>query len=140
MSRGDDSLDTPHSGIKGSVDSNARSQWHPDPKSQGNGQSQIPVTWIPLELEKIFAIGKVSKEKTKEAIAKGDIHPRKVSVVQHFPLGYGIGAALVSKEEYIRIQQAWIKDKIEKYQEVEEDLEEDQLVRSDQGDEDPKDA
>ncbi|EOY19113.1 Uncharacterized protein TCM_043850 [Theobroma cacao] len=76
------------------------------------------------------------KEKMKEAIAKGDIRPRKLSTVRHFPPGCGRGAALVSREECIRIQQAWIKDKMGKSQEIEEDP----SMCSDQGDSDPNDT
>ncbi|EOY26380.1 Uncharacterized protein TCM_027902 [Theobroma cacao] len=80
------------------------------------------------------------RECTRKAIARGDIHPRKVSGVRHFPLGCGIGAALVSVEEYKRIQQAWIKEQRRKSQEEEEDPKEDPSMCPDQDDENPKDT
>ncbi|EOY03184.1 Uncharacterized protein TCM_017799 [Theobroma cacao] len=55
-------------------------------------------------------------------------------------LGCGVGAARVSKEEYIRIQQVWIKDKMGKSHEGEKDLEEDPSMCSNQGDDDPNGA
>ncbi|EOX94214.1 Uncharacterized protein TCM_003732 [Theobroma cacao] len=76
----------------------------------------------------------------KEAITKGDIRPRKVSAVRHFPPGCGRGAAPVSREDCIRIQQAWIKDKMGKSQEIEEDPEEDPSMCWDQGNDDPNDT
>ncbi|EOX99989.1 Uncharacterized protein TCM_009171 [Theobroma cacao] len=48
------------------------------------------------------------KEKTKEAIAKVDIRPRKVSAIRDFPPGCGRGVAPVSREECERQQQAWL--------------------------------
>ncbi|EOY14036.1 Uncharacterized protein TCM_033157 [Theobroma cacao] len=57
------------------------------------------------------------KEKTKEAIAKGDICPRKVSAVRHLPPRCGRGAAP-----------------------IEEDSKEDSSMCSDQGDDDPNDT
>ncbi|EOY32000.1 Uncharacterized protein TCM_039403 [Theobroma cacao] len=105
-----------------------------------------------LESEDIFDIQEVIrnflwqrseerfKEKVKEAIAKGDIHPRKISAIRHFPSSCGIGVVPLSKEEYLRIQQAWIKGKMKKSQEVEEDSEEDSSMCSDQGNDDPKDT
>ncbi|EOY19192.1 Uncharacterized protein TCM_044103 [Theobroma cacao] len=85
MSRRDDSLHTPHSSSKGSLDSTAKSQWRLDPRSQES-------------------------------------------------------AAVVSREECIRIQQAWIKDKMGKSQEIKEDPEEDPSMCSDQDDDDPNDT
>ncbi|EOX94104.1 Uncharacterized protein TCM_003268 [Theobroma cacao] len=81
-----------------------------------------------------------SEEKMKEAIARCGYHPRKVSTVRNFPLGCGRGAASVSREECIRIHQAWIKDNMGKPQEIEEDPEEDPSMCSDQGDDDPYDV
>ncbi|EOY21634.1 Uncharacterized protein TCM_013607 [Theobroma cacao] len=79
------------------------------------------------------------EEKMKEAMARGS-HPSKVSGVRDFPPSCGRGATPVSRKECVRIQQAWIKDKIGKSQEVEEDREEDSSMCSDQGDDDPKDT
>ncbi|EOY20278.1 Uncharacterized protein TCM_045675 [Theobroma cacao] len=78
-----------------------------------------------------------SKEKMKEAIAREGYYPRKVSTVRNFSPGCGRGAALVYREECIRIQQAWIKDKMGKSQEMEKDLEEDSSICPDQGNNDP---
>ncbi|EOY08768.1 Uncharacterized protein TCM_023896 [Theobroma cacao] len=166
MSRKDNSPDAPHSASEGSLDSTAMSQWHPNLGTPRSDPSRIPINWIPLELEEWFrnkesfesseslesedntyarewrekCLKEWHKEQTKEVITKENIHPRKVSVVRHFPLGCGRGAATVSREKYIRIQQAWVKAKMEKSQEVEEDPEQDPSMCSDQGDEDLKDT
>ncbi|EOY03220.1 Uncharacterized protein TCM_017883 [Theobroma cacao] len=158
MSRSDDSPDAPHSASEGSLDSTTRSQWHPDIGNQESGQS-----WIPPRLEIMFRSGeslkssetlesKASaetwervknffsvmskekfKEKVKEAMAIGSYRPRKVSAVRNFPPRCGRVAAPVSREECIRVQQAWIKDNMEKPQEMEEDP----SICLDQGSNDP---
>ncbi|EOY21641.1 Uncharacterized protein TCM_013625 [Theobroma cacao] len=107
MSRSDGSPNTPHCTSEGSLDSTARSQCKESldsseslkSKDSSNIQEAIRNFLLQRSEERC-------KEKAKEAIAKGDIRPRKISVVRHFPPGCGIGTAPVSKEEYIRIQQA----------------------------------
>ncbi|EOY26621.1 Uncharacterized protein TCM_028499 [Theobroma cacao] len=126
ISRSDGSLDALHSTNEGSLDSTARSQWHPDLQAVRNFLLERFEEW--------------HKKKMKEAIAKGDICPRKVSAILDFPPSCGRGATPLSKEECIRIQQAWIKAKMEKSQEVEEDLDEDLSMCSEQGDDDLKDT
>ncbi|EOX99855.1 Uncharacterized protein TCM_008835 [Theobroma cacao] len=165
MFRSNGSPDCLHSTSKGSLDFTAKSQWCLDPGSQESGQSRIPIGWIPPNLEILFRsreslessesfesevstkiwenvksfFSKMSEEKMKEAMASV-YRQSKVSGVRDFPSSCGRGAALVSREECTRIQQAWIKDKIGKSQEVEEDPNEDLSMCSDQGDDDPKDT
>ncbi|EOY08666.1 Uncharacterized protein TCM_023658 [Theobroma cacao] len=114
MSRRDDSLDAPHNASEGSLDSTAKSQWRLDLGSSKSGQSRIPITWIPLELEEMF--------RNKENLESSERHEN---------------ATLVSREEYIRIQQAWKNRKHEDEEDHEEDPEEDQSMCSDQGYNDP---
>ncbi|EOY03408.1 Uncharacterized protein TCM_018447 [Theobroma cacao] len=170
MSRRNGSLDALDSASEGLLDSTARSQLRPDLGNSESGPSRILINRIPSNLAEWFRnkesfesseslesedssdtpetvrnfLLKQSeewdREWTRKAIARGDIRPRKVSGVQHFPPGYGIGAALVSVEEYKRIQQAWIEEQRRKSQEEEKDPEEDSLMCSDQGDKDPKDT
>ncbi|EOY08727.1 Uncharacterized protein TCM_023820 [Theobroma cacao] len=78
------------------------------------------------------------EEKMKEAMARG-YRPSKVLGVRDFLPSCGKGATLVIREECVRIQQAWFKDKMGKCQVVEEDSKEDSSMCSDQGDDIPKD-
>ncbi|XP_017972729.1 PREDICTED: uncharacterized protein LOC108661225 [Theobroma cacao] len=107
MSRRGGSLDTSHSDSEGSLDSTARSKWHPDTGDSEGGPSRIPNNRIPLNLAEwvhnkesfessqnfesesssnilkteIDFLLKQSeeyhREHTRKAIARGDIRLRK---------------------------------------------------------------
>ncbi|EOY03219.1 Uncharacterized protein TCM_017881 [Theobroma cacao] len=125
MSKRDDSPDALHSTSEGSLDSTAKRQWLPNPERLESSESLESEDSSDIqEAIRNFLLKRSEewhREKMKEAITKGNIHPRKVSTVRHFPPGCGISVEPVSSEECRRIQRAWIEDKMRKYQEVEGD-------------------
>ncbi|EOX94149.1 Uncharacterized protein TCM_003446 [Theobroma cacao] len=78
----------------------------------GNGVKKFLEEWY-KEKFKEKDVGK-QQEENKEKVTVANYRPRKVSAIRHFPPVCGRGATLVSSEECRRIQQAWIKDKMEK--------------------------